>query len=79
MTKLINIWLRFYPENPCNEYAGIPSDGGKVCCKKECRKCGGDRCDVDNLGKDNCCVKQIQESNICGRENQNAPCHLYRE
>ena len=52
----------------CNNYNGIGTNNGKVCCARSCGTCGGKGCSKRPGGKKNCCTKWIKKN--CGT----APC-----
>merc|ERR1719167_1335735 len=55
-------------DDVCNNYNGIGTNNGKVCCAKSCGTCGGKGCSKRPGGKKNCCTKWIKKN--CGT----APC-----
>merc|ERR1719167_15311 len=55
-------------DDVCNNYNGIGTNNGKVCCARSCGTCGGKGCSKRPGGKKNCCTKWIKKN--CGT----APC-----
>lgn len=49
---------------------------GRICCKKECGKCGGPGCRFRAGGEDGCCMQNIKRSRRLCKEGTAPPCLL---
>lgn len=51
---------------------------GRICCKKECGKCGGPGCKFRAGGSDGCCMQSIKRSRRMCKNGDAPPCLLSR-